>query len=83
MGGSDRRYGKAEFMECHENMQVNFIQIFLGLQGREILVLNGANGQQIVIDMDNSRIVVIGAVKSNDYDTYKLGYEPIKFGRIR
>ena len=55
----------------------------LGLSGSEILVLNGANGQQIVIDMDNSRIVVIGAVKANDYDSYKLGYEPIKFGRIR
>jgi len=33
--------------------------------------------------MDNSRIVVIGAVKAHDYDSYKLGYEPIKYGRIR
>ena len=64
-------------------MQVNFILMLLGFRERNILVLNGANGQQIVIDMDNSRIVVIGAVKAHDYDTYKLGYEPIKYGRIR
>ena len=81
--GSDRRYGKAEFSRMSRKYAGQFHTDILGLQGREILVLNGANGQQIVIDMDNSRIVVIGAVKANDYDTYKLGYEPIKFGRIR
>ena len=75
-------YGKTEFWQTIKNMQVNFILILLAY-GANILVLNGANGQQIVIDMDNSRIVVIGAVKAHDYDTYKLGYEPIKFGRIR
>ena len=30
----------------------------------------------------NSLIVVISAVKESQYDSYKLGYEPIKFGRI-
>ena len=46
----------------------------VGLLGRNILVLNGANGQQIVIDMDNSRIVVICAVKAHRHHSYKLGY---------
>ena len=81
--GSDRRYGKAEFSRMSRKYGGQFHTDILGLQGREILVLNGSAGQQIVIDMDNSRIVVIGAVKANDYDSYKLGYEPIKYGRIR
>ena len=36
--------------------------------------MNGYNGQEIAIDMDNSRIVVISAVKSSHYNTKKLGY---------
>ena len=48
------------------------------LQSRKLLILFTS-----VRDMDNSRIVVIGAVKAHDYDSYKLGYEPIKYGRIR
>ena len=28
-------------------------------------------------------IIVIGAVKAHDYDTYKLGFEPIQYSRIR
>ena len=37
---------------------------FHGLWNKNILVMVGYNGQQIAIDMDNSRIVVISAVKS-------------------
>lgn len=80
---SDRRYGQASFGRLTRRYGGQFHTDIVGLQGREILVMNGYNGQQIVIDMDNSRIVVIGAVKADDYDTYKLGFEPIKYGRIR
>ena len=80
---TDRRYGKTDFGRQSTRYGGQFHSGIVGLWQRNILVLNGANGQQIIIDMDNSRIVVIGAVKAHDYDSYKLGYEPIKFGRIR
>lgn len=56
---------------------------FYGLNGRTILLMDGYLGQQIILDMDNSRIVVINAAKSRHYNTRKLGYEPIKYGRIQ
>ena len=80
---SDRKWGKANFGRLSTRYGGQFHTDVIGLWKRNILVLNGANGQQIVIDMDNSRIVVISAGKANYYDTYKLGYEPIKYGRIR
>ena len=80
---SDRKWGKANFGGLSTRYGGQFHTDVIGLWKRNILVLNGANGQQIVIDMDNSRIVVISAGKANYYDTYKLGYEPIKYGRIR
>lgn len=81
--GSDRRYGKANFGRLTRRYGGQFHLDVVGLRGRSVLAMNGANGQQIVIDMDKSRIIVIGAVKANDYDTYKLGFEPIKYGRTR
>ena len=80
---SDRRWGNAEFGRLTRRYGGQFHLDVVGLRDREILVMNGANGQQIAIDMDSSRIVVISAVKSNDYDTYRLGFQPIKYGRIK
>jgi hypothetical protein len=80
---SDRRYGKANFGGLTRRYGGQFHLGVVGLRGRNILHMNGYNGQQIVIDMDKSRIIVIGAVKAMEYDTYKLGFEPIKYGRIR
>ena len=72
-----------EFMDTSAKYGGQFWTDFHGLWNKNILVMDGYNGQQIAIDMDNSRIVVISAVKSNHYNTKKLGYEPIKYGRIR
>ena len=36
-----------------------------------------------VIDMDGKKIIVINGAIEKYYDSYKLGYEPIKYGRIR
>lgn len=80
---SDRRYGKANFGGLTRRYGGQFHLGVVGLRGRNLLHMNGYNGQQIVIDMDESRIIVIGAAKAKDYDTYKLGFEPIKYGRIR
>jgi len=54
-----------------------------GLIGRNVLMMNGANGQTIGMDMDKSRIVVISAGKSHHVNEKKLAYEPLKYGRIR
>jgi hypothetical protein len=45
--------------------------------------MKGNNGQSIAIDMDNSRIIIINAGKDRHFNTYKLGVEPLKYGRIR
>ena len=45
--------------------------------------MTGANRQQIAIDTDDNRIVVINAAMEKFYDTYKLGFEPLKYVRIR
>ena len=71
------------FMDTSAKYGGQFWTDFNGLWNKNILVMNGYNGQEIAIDMDNSRIVVISAVKSSHYNTKKLGYEPIKYGRIR
>ena len=81
--GSDRRYGKPDFGRLTRRYSGQFHSQVVGLEKRDVFVMNGANGQQIAIDFENSRIVAIAAVKSHDYDTRKLGYQPIKFGRIR
>ena len=81
--GSDRRYGNAEFGRLTRRYSGQFHSQVVGLEKRDVFVMNGANGQQIAIDFENSRIVAIAAVKSHDYDTRRLGYQPIKFGRIR
>lgn len=81
--GSDRRYGNAEFGRLTRRYSGQFHSEVVGLENRDVFVMNGANGQQIVIDFENSRVVAIAAVKSHDYNTYRLGYQPIKFGRIR
>ena len=81
----DNRFGggKPNFGQEASRYAGQFHTDFSGLKGKNILAMNGYNGQQIIMDMDNSRIVVIAAAKSNHYDTYKLGFEPIKYGRIR
>jgi len=75
--------GKPNFGQEASRYAGQFHTDFSGLKDKNILAMNGYNGQQIIMDMDNSRIVVIAAAKSNHYDSYKLGFEPIKYGRIR
>lgn len=80
---SERRWGYADFGNNATKYGGQFWTDFYGLSGRTILMMNGYNGQQVIMDMDNSRIVVINAIKSNHYNTRTLGYEPIKYGRIQ
>ena len=79
----DRRWGEADFNNVSKTYGGQFWTDIVGLLGRNVLVMNGANGQNIAMDMDNSRIVVISAGKSNHVNMKKLAYEPLKYGRIR
>ena len=80
---SDRRWGKVDFWNLAKSYAGQFYTDIKGLRNKTVLVMNGANGQQIAIDTDENRIVVINAAMEKFYDTYKLGYEPLKYGRIR
>ena len=79
----DRRWGEADFGNVTKKYGGQFWSDVAGLSGRNVLVMIGANGQAIVMDMDKSRIVVISAGKSNHVNQKKLAYEPLKYGRIR
>ena len=55
---------------------------YKGMTKRNIFGMNGYGEQSVLIDMDNSRIVVVNAVSTN-YDWYELVYQPIKTGKLR
>ena len=55
---------------------------YKGMENRNIIGMDGYGGQSILIDMDNSRIVVVNATSTN-YDWYELVYQPIKTGKLR
>ena len=80
---TDRRWGKIDFWNLAKSYAGQFYTDIKVLRNKTILVMNGANGQKIAIDTDDNRIVVINAAMEKFYDTNKLGYEPLKYGRIR
>lgn len=55
---------------------------YTGMKNRNILGMEGKGGQSVLIDLDNSNIVVINAAHDN-YDWYELAYQPIKTGKLR
>ena len=55
---------------------------FPELYDQSIMSLSGADGQQIIINMDKSRIVVISAGQEGFYSTKKLALDLIKNGKI-
>ena len=79
----DRRWGEAAFSSVSNKYAGQFWSDAAGLSGRNVLVMTGANGQTIAMDMDKSRIVVISAGKALHVNQKKLAYEPLKYGRIR
>ena len=44
--------------------------------------MTGYNGQQMVINMENGRIVVMHAAKARHYDSKRLGLNVIKNGEL-
>ena len=55
---------------------------YAGMNGRNIIGMDGKGGQSVLIDLDNGRIVVINAANDN-YDWYELAYKAIKTGKLR
>jgi len=55
---------------------------FPGMRNRNILGMAGYGGQDIFVDMDNSRIVVINSATTN-YNWIELGYNAIRSGKLR
>jgi CubicO group peptidase (beta-lactamase class C family) len=53
-----------------------------GLENRKIISMDGYGNQSIVIDSDNSRIVVLNTIYGN-YNWEDLVYKPIKFGFLQ
>ena len=60
-----------------------FLTDIIGLSGGNVLVMQGANGQEVAMDMDSSKISVINAGKSDQQSTKKIQNIPITFGRIQ
>lgn len=54
---------------------------FQGMRGRPIFGLNGYNGQNVAIDMDKGRIVVVNAAHTN-FDWRALVYNAIRNGGL-
>ena len=50
----------------------------IGIEDRPILMMDGAHGQQVVIDFDNNRIITAHSVERN-YDYHNLIYVPLGY----
>jgi hypothetical protein len=55
---------------------------YISMENRRIFGMDGYGGQAILIDFDNSRIVVVNTIHTN-YDWYELVHQVIKNGYIR
>ena len=56
---------------------------FYGLHNKKVLGMIGADGQQIIINLDDSRIVVISAGQQGWYNTKSIAYDLIKSGKMK
>ena len=54
-----------------------------GLYDKTLLVMIGSQGQQIVINLDDERIIVIAAGQQGWYNTKSIAYDLIKTGKIK
>ena len=77
----DRGYEYDKFRGNHQAAQTyggQFLWDAIGLSYRPILMMDGAYGQQVVIDFDNNRIITVHSVE-RDYDYYSLVYLPLGY----
>ncbi len=70
------RYKNSKFKGNHHSALTyggQFLWDPIGLEDRPILMMDGAHGQQLVIDFDNNRIIIIHS-EERRYDYYSLVY---------
>ena len=56
---------------------------FKGLYDKNVIAMIGADGQQIIINLDDERIVVISAGQEGWYNTKSIAYDLIKSGKMK
>ena len=82
--GGNKRYTEPEFNRT-KSYGGQFHFDYPGLKNRIVFGLGGRGGNAILIDVENSRIVVINSIHYNDskykYNVKKLLIDPIKNGR--
>ena len=82
--GGNKKYAEPEFNRT-KSYGGQFHFDYPGLKNRVVFGLGGRGGQAILIDVENSRIVVINSIHYNDgkykYNVKKLLIDPIKNGR--
>ena len=78
-----KKGGQPTIWTNSEEYAGQFYTTLNGLKERTILGLDGAHGQQIIIDMDTSRIAVVASNQERYVSGRELLYEPIKFGRVK
>ena len=82
--GGNKRYTEPEFNRT-KSYGGQFHFDYPGLKNRIVFGLGGRGGNAILIDVENSRIVVINSIQYNDgkykYNVKKLLIDPIKNGR--
>ena len=78
----DRQHGEYRNNDGNHNAAQTYGGQFLwdaiGLEDRPILMMDGAWGQQVVIDFDNNRIITAHSVERN-YDYHSLIYLPLGY----
>ena len=76
----DKQFGEySKFRGNHSATQTYGGQFHfdpIGIEDRPILMMDGAHGQQVVIDFDNNRIITAHSEERN-YDYYSLVYVPL------
>ena len=60
-----------------------FLTGFTGMNKRKILMMSGADGQQILINTEDSTIIVMNAGQAGWYNTKSIAYDLIKSGKIK
>lgn len=74
---NDERYEKRQIDSYTKSYGGQFHFDMIGAKNRNILGMDGYGGQQIVIDLDNSKIIVINSVHYG-YNWNKIVYKKIK-----
>jgi hypothetical protein len=81
--GPRRDGGYAGFNTAASKYAGQFYTSVHGLYDKNILVMNGADGQQIAINLGDERIIVISAGQASWYNTRSIAYDLIKSGKMK